>query len=483
MTEIPYHPSRRDILKLGIAAPLIFFPELSADSPASSQPEAPIPVAPETTRVDQLLRVINRDLSPELAQLDKQWVELQIEQETPTPGVIEGAATGYGPAATASSQLQLWATTFEEILSGARPNNASISQSRMKYVIDIAKHMVADIQLANVELNSPAYANRFSELLNEFGIMGVIATKSPADFGRIFDIQIWDRVSECYVVAGLAIVLDVATRETFETQAKNNYRFENVLHNEFPVSKAWIGDVSNELLRSANVPIDNSALFIRAKEVGESSFIIGPNTYPQYARSAEISPGFREMGFTLKQILSHPRFVDLIKQLSRDDVVLEAAVTMSELPANLITSAHMILGQNYSIPLFQDATLSDVGKALAGQEGFVPGFPMGNFSQHTLLQRLADGHVLHKSIIAANRQDNLSEIGAGLFVVEDYPSVYGSNTPLLSGFMVNNDGLPVYVYANGTSTLTAQDQAQIEIQLLNPETGLVSPTRRLVVFW
>lgn len=483
--------SRRQLLKvawLALLGHVMPGTSVRADSPSEVEDylgteestEAPRHI-PLLLRVGKLMEVTNRHTSETLDTLHQHWQEFYQQQGIPSPEVGEAAVTSYGPAAVSYRQLELKALEFQRLAEGLYHDPWQIPQHLRDLIIGLYSTMVSDPQLKNHPLNSQAFADRFYELLREFGYDGVLATKSPADLGRVFETQIWDKLAERWFSAGRLVVLDVASGSTFRHQADQNYPHENLVNPDgTPVNMGWFADISHEVIDSLGLVDPNRAHFVRFIDTEASDLAVTSETYPPHLRPDGVTDEYHHLGQEISNLLNHTESPSVLKEFLSQ---VNSDTTMSSLVHDALLEISRGLNSDSPISTFTDLESNDINLAIIGQSTKEPGFPQGNFSQHRLLTRLAEVGACNRLILSINRADDLRTIQTGLFILEEYAGLYGSARPIISGFSLNDMGMIKHCFIdhNGSYHELSHDDF-VQTYFTDQQTGELSSTHRLTVY-
>jgi len=165
------------------------------------------------------------------------------DQNIPTP-YAEYFATDYGNASFSAGSLK-------------RPGSAAYPK-----VVQIRDAYFSENLDEILSQNPVEYARRYFALLQRFGYVGMIATKSNQDYGQEFNLEIAERSREKWCVAGKVIVLDVAAPVDWQGRLKELklYSTDNT------VVRRWGVDISRETIRDICGFREGVGVFARLKD-------------------------------------------------------------------------------------------------------------------------------------------------------------------------------------------------------------------------
>lgn len=450
--------SRRDFIKLTLASSAsVLFPEY-----------APHPEVLNRNaffyRENRLLGIRNAGILTTTDPILKVHDDNQYLRERlrPTPAVTEGGATVYGPASTASDLLLQNAITYA---------NSDLSRSlRAQNLITLANAVKSDSILSNTPRQSTDFALRFEELLNSFGIDGVMATKAPDDQGRIFEIYIRNHISEIWEGPLTALVIDIASLQTYQywrDQTFYHENFQNINPDQtiIPAQFPWVAEISDELVRKSNLPDNKIGLNIRLNEI--VSDVSGINfSFPEYHRPNHISLPYQTLSSRLQHLLQDPLFTQKLLDFRPDITdfyIYQALVDLGNLPSNT------------------ELELCDITDSVFNSPGnFRAGIPLEKLSINRLLTILSDAAQLKRSVLSYGHL-NFPEITSGIFFVENYQGNYGSqsNTGEIGGMVTVSSGEPIFIYHTAGNLLVSSQTEMINH--LRDNSSQIKKDRRIII--
>jgi hypothetical protein len=381
------------------------------------------------------------------------------EHAVPSPFVMEGSYTLFGESSISLGQFLIYTDQLREQLNTHELDIDQLDQSdlrilRIRDAFDATDH-------ATIPLDSSDFALFFKEFLHNYrdeeiteGFIGAVAAKSPADFGRIGYVRIWDWVAEQWSEEGMTIVLNTANGQTLRNLADRRITFEN-----YNAEMRWGLEISDEILDNLNLAAnraDNLSgyfQFIDCDAIPDNTQLQFPEytrIYPEINSSsyqlAERISTILTLGSLSEEVLTTYQTASTSLQVAPDTgFSFEAGEYTLHQTFNQSSIISYIL-HNHEIPVVLDPDRAELVNSLNTPGLGIGGFPLGENSQHFLLNYFARPNLFERKILCNTRQDDLETLNTGIFFFENYPDMLGSQTPILNGFVITHEGQKRFVY-------------------------------------
>jgi hypothetical protein len=400
----------------------------------------------------------------------------EIEKRSvPTPSITEGYSTSYLSGSNSLTSLKL--------LYDSLSKDSTLSP-REQVIKIIGDAVFSDEMLKQINIDDPAFSDRYMQILNKLGIDLVLATKMPEDQGRLFEVEIWDRVNERWLPPQTGAVLDIANFETQQRREQESLVYENFKNTSGPDATkpavlSWLSDISSEYVdifnlpdsyKKTGVPIRLSEIFdyksYYAKVLENTQFV-----YPEYRRLCTIDQFYQQLAYNIRVHLQDPNFASSFKtfatQTKSPDILFNYFTHYDDIPPLAAIN-------------FQDFADQVQGDIPADEKGF----PQGNLFQQKLFMTLADAKAFEKNIITTNHASEPNQ--NGVFFVERYSDIYGSQTNegQLYGIKITDKSLPLYIYYDANSSQLSQTSNPFDLISISVQNnaGQSEKETRIVIY-
>jgi|GEM_PF-6081035 len=430
-------------------------------------------------RQNGLLGIRSAELLPEshlIRILHEQNQNLK-ERTYPTPYKTEGWASVYGVSAIGYQAL------IDNYTLATQSGQKAYNQ---KTLLILGKAMYEDAKLNDLissnAIKSIEFTNRFREILNGYGIDGVLAAKMPpveghsgakpsSDHGRVYKINIWDRLAESWSKDQTAIILDIANFDTFSRLRDSVNYFENFQDQSGDkVQLRWVCEMSTELVEGAGLVNDNTSLIVRMEEIKDEDLVLSDYEvkFPVYSREKVAKGEFISLAGAISKKLKGNNLESAIQKSKAENPEFFIQKTLANL--GLPTDVYYDLSSLKSI-LLDGGANSDVG------------IPPEKVVIHRFLHYLAASGCLSKRIISGNRFDEIDDLNAAIFFVEKFPGDYNTitNKDEIGGFMVRTPKGQIFYYKDGEKGVVSSDLSGILTKLINE--NQIDSKKRIVMFF
>jgi hypothetical protein len=201
--------------------------------------------------------------------LNAEWQNFEVYEE-PSPQIMEGFATRYGPSSMSIGSITLTAKEINrKVASGQlKEEDLTVGDKRIQAIYQ--QYLIA---LEEGNLNSYSgkeFDQKFVELvLHPLGYDGMGATKSSADSGRVYEVRLYDYVTEEWTEPYRMLVIDVSQEGSFYRPDGSGLRDQRLTFFD-GTPRRWVLDVPNEFLSLSNLDHTTGPSFVRMEEEGFS---------------------------------------------------------------------------------------------------------------------------------------------------------------------------------------------------------------------
>lgn len=404
------------------------------------------------------------------------------DSKVKTPDIAHGHLTFFGESAVSDAQFFIQTDQLRINMANGyslTPNQQILVSLRDNY---------DNNSLFDVNESTEDYINNFHDWLLQSGYSGVIALKSPEDFGGIGRVQIWNPIAENWIGPFNVIVLNTATYETFQGRVDQVSQFPGT-----DIQFSWLGDVSKELLIESGINSDSeseTAIVFRWVE-NTINPIINNNfeniVFPEIELlPTEINDATRVFGENFANIIRSidPNFIIELfndpKVADYDNTAVEFHYINNEYPFYGILWPQFIsymlnqVGVNNYFNRDTETFRLDIKDTNITEMAM----PMGLYAQHIMLLNLfRNGVISRKLFYPPYRADDFSDINFGIFIIEEIPNPYYPVQTVNGGLVINfNDSLR-FLYLDGVNQPANMDIITAKDRFLN------SSNKRVAIYY
>ncbi len=398
----------------------------------------------------------DRNLIDQISSINSDWRNFE-KWENKSPLVMEGYGTAFGYSSLAIGQFIV---QTDDIRFQIARGDIGQLDNRLNLLLQMRD--VYDRRKISELLNDDQkIIDAFDNLLGYFGFDGIVALKSPYDFGRTGSISIWDESSEVWSPKKKFIVLNTASMQTFSKWKGINRNFGNKEIQNTQVEMPWVAEVSTEFFEKLG--LRNASSFYRI-EIDETN--VGMDLiYQEYKnKNFDVSQNFINFAAFLRYKLSNVSDQNLTYYLSNAIDSVQKGREISTLLSNILDIK--IMDPNDEVKL-DDALYG-------GSEEVIPAIPHGNLELAKLCLVLGNNNLLNKSIISYNQSCDFSGLPKlSIGILEDTSN--GEDN-----FIVSKVGL-VYKFKNNVYFLFFENSTPTEVQIKNIK--ISNQSQRLNIYY
>lgn len=356
-----------------------------------------------------------------VARLNEASIEAQSDHETPSPDVLEGWYTAFGPSSISDQQMLIVTDELKRRVDNGELSPASMTdQQAILYKI---RQTYDDMNLsANID-DPELYKSKYIQML-EMALLpdaltmpiAVAAGRSINDMGRVGFVQTYNRLSESWGPSVLVVVLNTATAQTYWGNI-NKEMVHGDVTGDYDATMRWAIELSDEAL----VYTDEKSRVNRRPGVVRYSDTHVPDSiqmrFPTYDRLVEpMTHSWKQMGHTISRALqgknvqrrlsdlTHARTLPSWEFMVGDVQRIQELQSSNFLPYLLATITPLQVFDGDDQQFMQSLSLQDT----------TPGIPMGNISLHTFLTHLSVNNALGRKIMSAEPTNT------AIFFLENY---------------------------------------------------------------
>lgn len=384
---------------------------------------------------ERLLEILPADTDT-IREQNYLWANLFKEQNIDSPGVVLAGATHYSSNAVSYEQLRIKTLSFKQ-----KEQNTD----KEREVIRIWEHFEnngLEEVLARYELKSPEFAQWFDMELNRAGYDGVLATKTVEDFGKVYQLEVWDNRLKRWRGKDNGekfrmIVLDMAREDTYIDKINESY----------VALLAWYSDFAVDPLKKIGLDPAGQPFAIRGLTEELSGLKVN---WPELGDEEEkISQLYQALGRSLRQVLANPRIYQVAEDaLNLDDNTLSVNVA-GVIRTRAVDKGFMTASifSQVGLPLVWEPDTNTYKKWTENSEDPEEvGLPMSAYLLHDLLYAWKTNEILDE--LRGNTQIPIpiSRLKSGIFEVVEMESQYTEELRKIGVCVETDDAVKLIFY-------------------------------------